>query len=74
MAGKYLIVYYSRMGVSEQLAQALSKKLNCDVDNVYYADRDKDSFAAVGKMPDTSQQFLSKEIKQGEFNLDQFAK
>ncbi|MDR1540027.1 MAG: hypothetical protein LBU32_18910 [Clostridiales bacterium] len=150
MAKKTLIVYYSRSGLSEQLAKALSAKLNGDIDNVGYADRDKVSFAAagleavrkttsafkgdthdasqydevffispvwasslatpirsymaankdkiksyallvtcgsgglegakkdacaaIGKTPYISQQFLSKEIKQNEFNLDEFVK
>lgn len=34
---------------------------------------EKDAIAEVGKSPTVSQQFLSKEIKQNEFNLDGFA-
>ncbi|MDR0813409.1 MAG: hypothetical protein LBO63_05335 [Oscillospiraceae bacterium] len=48
MAGKNLIVYYSRTGITELLATALQEKLGCDIDRVQYAERDKVSFAAAG--------------------------
>ncbi|MDR1913757.1 MAG: hypothetical protein LBQ68_04640 [Clostridiales bacterium] len=48
MAQKNLIVYFSRTGSTESVAKVLAAKLGCDTDKLYYADREKISFANAG--------------------------
>jgi flavodoxin len=48
MAGKNLIVYYSRTGISEVLAKELHAKVGGDIECLHYANREKISYAAAG--------------------------
>jgi flavodoxin len=47
MNNETLIVYYSRSGVSEKLAQALQTRLGCAMDKVTYAGKDSIAFGTA---------------------------
>ncbi|MDR0525242.1 MAG: hypothetical protein LBG90_05150 [Spirochaetaceae bacterium] len=47
MIEKTLIVYYSRSGISEKVAQTLQAQLGCDMDKLEYAEKKHISFGAA---------------------------